>query len=506
MNRITKWIEAICNLPLLFLNMLFDIKFHKLLVVCLKMLFRRSTRKRFICLVIIFIFMMGFNTFSYVKKYHKIEDQKRSLLGEKAFKVFFLRQRTNRSCERFLALHGQNIQKLGANVVQKAFLYQNNLYIHFLSETESGVQLGKDEKEAMYILYDVFNIKAVAENFYPGEESNGHSIKARNIYVDHNGSGLTDVIKEGRHDLIKSDLTDIVDEMRGNIKGKRLEAFNVVRNRIIENLNPVLPDNDKAPNQYLSRVELIVPMNFIHILANIYYDNAADIMDIADSVKYTDNKMIETEKEYFLAPEAYSKGIMYGRLPIYPRYLPLYTPDLLKTSWNLLLYQNIDINNAFLKYIDQLHFKGHYMFSYEKSYIIKEKVKKINDDIVSNHIRFYLTDLTMGIAFPFMISLFAFIHLKSEIAFLLMFKNRIREILFIFWVLPLALILFIKGGILSGYLIYLLLSGLGVTAYLALPLTISFLLASIVFYPVNKWCFSKFTGDSLNLYTLHKGR
>ncbi len=506
MNRTAKWIEAICNIPVLFLNMLFDIKFHKLLVVCLKMLFRRSTRKRFICLVILFIFMMGFNTFSYVKKYHKTEEQKRNLLGEKAFKVFFLRLRTNNSCERFLFLHGQNLQNLGGNVIHKAFLYQNNLYIHFLSEAKSHVRSGKDEKEAMANLYDVFNIKSITENFYPVEDKNSHSIKARNIYVDHNGSGLTDVIKEGRHDLIKSDLTDIADEMRGNIKGKRLEAFNIVKNRIVDNLKPVLPDYNKAPNQYLSRVELIVPMNFLHVIANIYHDNAADIMDIADSVRYVDNTMIETDREYFLIPENYAEGIMYGKLPIYPRYLPLYIPALLKTSWNWLLFQNISINNDLIKYIDQLHFKGHYMFSYEKGYIIKEKVKKINDDIMSNHIRFYLTDLTMGIAFPFMISLFAFIHLKAEIAFLLMFKNRIREILFIFWALPLSLILFIKGGILSGYLIYLFFNGFGVTAHLALPLTISFILASIVFYPVNRWCFGTFTGDSLNLYTLHKGR
>ncbi len=506
MKQIARWIETICNLPAQFLSMLFDIKFHKLLVVCLKMLFRRSTRKRFVCLVIIFIFMMGFNTFSYIKKYHNTEDRKRILLEEKAFKVFFLRMRTNRNCERFLVLNSKKIERLGAKVIQKAFLYQNNLYIHLLSPAGADLRSGIDEREALDSLYDVFNIKTIADNFYPGKDHDSPNIIARSIYVDHNGSGLTDDIKEGRHDLIKSDLTDIADEMRGNIKGKRLEAFNTVKNRIVENLKPVFPDNNKAPNQYLSRVEIIVPMNFLHILANIYYDNAADIMDIADSVRYAGKDMIETDREYFLIPEAFSKNIMYGSLPIYPRYLPLYIPDLLKPSWNLLLYQNININKGFIRYVDQLHFKGHYLFSYEKSHIIKEKVKEINDDIISNHIRFYLTDLTMGIAFPFMISLFAFIHLKSEIAFLLMFKNRIREILFIFWILPLSLILFIKGGILAGYLIYLFFNGLHVTAHLALPLTISFLLASIVFYPVNRWCFSTFTGDSLNLYTLHKGR
>jgi len=124
----------------------------------------------------------------------------------------------------------------------------------------------------------------------------------------------------------------------------------------------------------------------------------------------------------------------------------------------------------------------------------------------SNHIHFYLTDLSLGIAFPFMMSLFTFIHLKTEIAFLLMFKNRINVLLFIFWLLPVSLMLLIKGGILSAYLLCLLLSGFGLVAHLILPLSISFLVASTAFWSINKWCFREFTGNSLNLSVLHKGR
>ncbi len=193
-------------------------------------------------------------------------------------------------------------------------------------------------------------------------------------------------------------------------------------------------------------------------------------------------------------------------MDIYPRYIPIYAPNLLKPKWNWLLYEDIDLRTDFMDYIKKLHFKGNYMFSYEKSHIIEDKVKKINDDIYSNHIFFYLTDMSIGIAFPFMISLFAFIHLKTEISFLLMFKNRIRELLFIFWLLPVFLMLIVKGGILTGYLIYLLSLGYDTSTYLVFPLSITFIIASILFYPVNRWCFSQFTGDKLNLYALHKGR
>ena len=86
-----------------------------------------------------------------------------------------------------------------------------------------------------------------------------------------------------------------------------------------------------------------------------------------------------------------------------------------------------------------------------------------------------------------------------------MFKNRIREILFIFWLLPVTLMLVVKGGILSAYLFYLFFSGFGLTAYIVLPMSITIFLAAAAFYPINRWCFSPFVGDVLNLHALQKG-
>jgi hypothetical protein len=112
----------------------------------------------------------------------------------------------------------------------------------------------------------------------------------------------------------------------------------------------------------------------------------------------------------------------------------------------------------------------------------------------------------MGIAFPFMISLFAFIHLKTEIAFLFMFKNRIRELLFIFWLLPVFLMLVIKAGVFTFHSLSLVSKDLLFSVHIVFPLIITFLIASTAFYPINRWCFSQFTGQKLNLYALHKGR
>lgn len=480
--------------------------FRKLLVVCLKMLFRKSTRKRFVCLVVAFLFMMGFNTCSYVKKFHAAETLKKQVLDEKAFKVFFLRMRTRNILVRFVTQHYDKLQQFGAAVVKKAFIYQNNLFIHFLAPSVRKDNGRAPDNSAMKLLYNVYNIEKLADDFYVNASNSNHQIKVRGNYIDHNGAELNKEIIAARHTTLKVDLIDIADMIREEVWDKRTDVYNSIKKTIIMNIKRLVLDATQEPNPYLSRVETIVPMNYLHILTNIKYDNTTDVIDLAESVSYEADATIQTDKAYLTVPEVYRDKIMYQDIDAYPRYIPVYIPNLLRPQWNWLLFQNIAIKTDFMDYIDQLHFQGNYLFSYEKSHILKDKVTTINADIRSNHIQFYLTDLSMGIAFPFMMSLFAFIHLKTEIAFLLMFKNKIRELLFIFWLLPVGLMLFVKGGILASYLLYLFLGGFEVTAYIILPLAITLLLAAAVFYPINKWCFSPFTGDSLNLHALHKGR
>jgi len=488
------------------LKMFFSEDFCKLLVVCLKMLFRKSTRKRFICLVIAFVFMMGFNTYSYVKKFHKTEMLKKEVLDEKAFKVFFVRMRTQSNLLQFLAGYYKKLQQLGAEIVKKAFIYQNNLFIHIFAPAAISPTDRPKDKEAMDVLYSVYHIQNFTDNFYVTGSHNDYQIQVRNNYIDHNGAGLDDAVIASRHRSLKFDLIDIADMIRENTWDKRLEVYNSIRSSMITNLERIPLNAQHIPNPYLSRVEFIIPMNFLYIWTNIKYDNTTDLIDLSESVRCEKDATIKTAEAYLAIPPIYKDNVTYLDIDAYPRYVPFYVPELLTPQWNWLLYQNIHINTDFMEYLDQLHFKGYYLFSYEKSHILKDKVKKINDDIRSNHIHFYLTDLSMGIALPFMISLFAFIHLKTEIAFLFMFKNRIRELLFIFWLLPVLMMLLIKGGILAAYLLYLRFGDFGITAYIALPLTLTLFSAAAAFHPINQWCFSPFTSDSLNLHALHKGR
>jgi len=490
----------------MYLKMLFSEDFRKLLVVCLKMLFRKSTRKRFVCLVIAFVFMTGFNTYSYVKKFHKTETLKKEVLDEKAFKVFFVRMRTQNNLLRFLAGYYNKFQSLGADIVKQAFVYQNNLFIHIFSPPEISHMDTPREKEAMDVLYSVYHIQNFVDNFYVTGSDDDYQIRVKNNYIDHNGAGLDDAVIASRHSSLRFDLIDIADMIREGVWDKRMDVYNAIRTSMITNMERIPLNAHHMPNPYLSRVEFIIPMNLLHIWTNIKYDNTTDLIDLSESVTCEKDATIKTDKAYLATPQIYKDNVAYTDIDAYPRYIPFYVPDVLTPQWHWLLYQNIHINTDFMEYLDQLHFKGYYLFSYEKSHILKDMVKKINDDIRSNHVHFYLTDLSMGIAFPFMISLFAFIHLKTEIAFLFMFKNKIRELLFIFWLLPVLMMLLIKGGILAAYLLYLHFGGFGITAYIAWPLALTLLSAAAAFYPINQWCFSPFTSDSLNLHALHKGR
>ena len=468
------------------------------------MLFRKTTRKRFICLVAAFLFMMGLNTYSYIKRFQKTEIQKQELLGEKAFKVFFIRIRTRNDCSRFLHLNTKTIRSLGADIVNEAFIYQNNLYIHLFPLIKKSPE---GRKESLDLLYGLFNIHEVFQDLFLRDQCRKYEIRIRSAYFDYNGTGLNADIIRSREKSLKQDILDIADMIREDVTGIRIDAFNSVKRAVVDHLKRVAPLNiHHEPNPYLSRVESIIPMNFLHILINVSRDRTTDVFDLAESVKKIDENTIEVPEAYLDVPPAYRDRPFYRDISIYPRYIPLYTPNLITQRWNWLLYQDLEVKWDLMDFIDQLHFRGHYLFSYEKSHIIKDKVKEINDDIRTNNIHFYLSDLSMGIAFPFMISLFAFIHLKTEIAFLLMFKNRIRELLFIFWLLPVSLMLLTKIGVLAFHFLSLLLKARDFSVYIVFPLSITFLLASIAFFPINRWCFSPFTGQKLNLYALHKGR
>lgn len=482
----------------------FSKDFRRLFMVCMKMLFRKSTRKRFAFLVLSFLFIIGFNSHSYIKKYHMTEIQKREILDEKAFKVFFLRFKTAGDLNSFLQNHMKELHDYGAFIMEDQFIYQNNLYIPFYSPDQSNVGRYTDDAPVIRLFYHLFGINEIAEKYSLKETQARSSRKVKNIYINHNGNLVDEKTLTERHRNLQRDLFDIAYMLRDNMTGKRIDVYNLIADSIISNIKMIPPSDGHAVNPYFSRVECVIPVNVINILAGINIDNATDIIELGGSIR-SEGDMITVPEPYLNTPEEHAAGPVFKGLNIYPRYLPLVTLDILKPDWNWMLYQDIRLKKDLMGYLNKLHSKGHYMYSYEKQYIMKEKVEKINREIRFNHIQFYLTDLSMGIVFPFIISLFAFIYLKGELAFILMYKNRIREILAVFWLMPVSLMIMVKAILLSTHLIYYSSLNIYIPAFVIVPLGITVLIDSMLFIPVNRYCFSPFTGNLLSLYNLNRG-
>lgn len=475
-------------------------EFRQLMLVCLKMLFRKSTRKRFVCLVLGFLLMMGLNTFFFLQRHHAVEMEKRRLLTEKAFKVFFLRARSRADAHRLVHRHGPEIDRMGGRIVNEAFIYQNNLFLHFDEPAAGGPRTG-----APGLLDALFGTEAFAAALFGESPDPGGMIRMRNAYMDYNGSGLSPSIASQRQDEIVRDLRDMADMIRAGLSGRRMMVFNDSVNRVTGRLERVLPQGAPPPNPYLSRVEAVVPVNWLYPFSHLRDDVTTDIVDLGEAIRTVDGRM-ETFEDYLAVPEDQTKGPRYIDIDAYPRYIPVFAPNLLTQGWHWMLFHDLRLDRALMAFFDGRHFKGNLLFSYEKTRILQNRTDRINQELRWNQANFYVTDLTMGIAFPFMVSLFAFIHLKTELAFLLMFKNRIRSLLWIFWLLPLVLVAAAKGGVTAGFMVYAQSGGAAMDGVFVLPLLISFVAAAAIFFPINRWCFSSFTGDNLCLYELHKGR
>jgi len=314
--------------------MIFTQDFRKLLAVCLKMLFRKSTRKRFVCLILAFLFIIGFNTYSYVRQYLKTESAKNNIIMENAFKVFFVRMRTQGNCLAFLHNHQKKLNELGSKLVMDAFIYQNNLFIQFQPATKDTMESETTSNDALILLYGLFKINDQIQSFYIESDPQDDRVTVWNIYVDYNGIGLNPEMMKTRHTSLLGDLSYITDMIKGNLGRTRGEVVYTARDTLFRNIHSAYRGKRKEPNPYLSRVESIVPLNFLNILSHIATDNTTDIIDLAESVQYKEDSIIETEREYLHIPEAYKESLIYGDINVYPRYIPLYIPDLLTQKWN----------------------------------------------------------------------------------------------------------------------------------------------------------------------------
>ncbi|MFC1567502.1 hypothetical protein ACFL3R_01525, partial [Thermodesulfobacteriota bacterium] len=91
--------------------------------------------------------------------------------------------RTRNNFVRFITQHYNKLQQFGAAIVKKAFIYQNNLFIHFFAPSESQDIDQVQDKSAMKLLYNVYNIEKFAADFYTNASNNNHQVKVRGNYI-----------------------------------------------------------------------------------------------------------------------------------------------------------------------------------------------------------------------------------------------------------------------------------------------------------------------------------
>jgi hypothetical protein len=467
------------------------------------MFFKKTTRRRFVFLLAGSMLLMGYNTFHYVRRFQDTEQRMSTLLADKTLQVYFFRCRGPGDLARLLRRYREPLESVGARIVSEAFIYQNNLFVHWPISIKEQISPPAD----LSLLYDIFGVGSAAMSFRMDPESSGPRAAIRAEYVDHNGWHLSASVRRDRELELKRDLRDLSDMIRGNLSGKRFEAFQAVSRTLIDDLTVDGKSRGKPPDPFLSRVNLVVPMNLLHILKNVRDDTTTDVFELADAVQVNGGKGLAVDAAFLRAPSSRGDLPLYGDTLAYPRYLPVVMERLLIPRWHWLLIRHVSLEDRFMSTLREMHFAGHFLFSYEKSHVLRERVQQINRDIRGNQMRFYGTDLCLGILFPFMISLFAVIHLKSEFAFLLMFQNRIRQLLAIFWLLPLALVLVLKAVTVFVALGVEASFGTAPVALGLLPsMGISYWVSAAAFYPINRWCFSPFTGNRLNLYALYRGR
>jgi len=462
-------------------------EFWELAFVCLKMLFRESVKWRFILLIIGFIFVIICNFYNHFDKYKKVEIEKKNILQEDAFKIFFIYSLEPEDYENLVDELQRKLPKFNSILIRDALIFQKNLFVDIESHEKAS--------EPLQVMYNLFDMENFVNGFEVKDKKN-FFVSIKNEYIDYNGSNLEKKKQEKRFRNVADYIENFSDNLSGKMHSQRkIRAFREKRNLILKHIERV-PHN-KEINPYLSKVELIIPKNILNIMFNL---SRLSTNRIISGIQYdpSDSK-IKIRQKFIEVPEGLKDEESYGYRSWFPRFSPIYMKGSIGTVKHL-LYELMKVDNAFMEYLKDLHSREHYLFSYEKLDIMQFKVDKINSNIKSAQRYFLFIDLIIGIIFPFMVSFFSFIYLKKEIAFLLFHKNKLKLILWVFYTLPLMIMLVLKSGL------YMIFFKLTFVAYLVIPLLLSFIFASMIFWFINIWCFKEFFSNQLNLYEIFKGK
>jgi len=464
----------------------------------LKMVFKGSAKWKFLVLMLGFLSIMIINYSNHIQKYQNVREEKRKILEEDAFKIFFVYSTLSHKDFQRLIFDIKSGKHIGFKpvYVTSSFIFQKNLFIDLLPEDQVQAPLA--------VLYNLFKINPHINQFLISENDiSGEYITLRPMYINYNGEGLSTKKQQNRLKKVKKEYIEeyFADEI-ANIYFKdsenKFNAFNEHREKLLNQMIRI-ERKEKGVNPYVSMVELIIPKNILNILVNL--SQMTSTTSIRNAITYTNpDSSITIKKNLMLVlnkeKNKHAEKLAYDYF--LPRFVPVYQDNFIaiEKHW---LYESLRPNESFINYLKNLHSSGYYLFSYEKLNILSSMINRINSDIKFMQIYFILVDILLGNIFAFTISFFSFIYLKREIAFLLFHKNKTRLILWFFYLFPLFLMICIKFGM---YYKAVFIGKFDI--FLFRTITISTIVVMFTFWIMNRLCFAEFQTNKLRLYSIFK--
>jgi len=476
--------------------------FFELSNVYLRMLFRPSIRFRLIFLILCFIGMISYNIYSHFEHVIRINNEQNEILKENAFKVFFISSLEKDNYHELIQELKIKLNSLKENFQDcflfDIFIYKKNLYINILKGS-SDIMTKSDSLKLLYKLFgleefvDLFNKSNINQN-----NTNSKFKNINKIYYDYNGKDINKKIKKYRISQFKRDSNFFLSNLISYYDNYEKKDIYIEYLEYIKDIQPI--HNNKDINIYFSGVELIIPKIFLNLYINLFKNIKKLSVNQMRNEFSNDNasKSIQVKKKYTNLVEDIN---VFNSL--FPRYTPLYFKNFITLQQGN-IYEfyvpKLYYNQELLSYIKELHNRGYYLFSYEKLNTIEYKVNKNTREFKEAQKHFFIIDMIISIIFPFMISFFTFIYLKKEMAFMQFFKNNLKTILWIFYLLPLMIMFFTK------FILYLIVFKCTFVFHIIVPLILSSFIVMIIFWFINRWCFKEFLDNDILLYAIFKGK
>ena len=470
------------------------------------MIFRKSILFKLLPLIIILVSIIIINMMNYYEQLLLVESEKSKILNENTYKIFFVSAKSE-NYQYILTHLRQNVNSF--QLIDEAFIYMSNLYIDFLP-------LRKRSK-ALKTIYDLFNIKEIVDNFFiedTGEDDHNVWETIKIEYIDYNG------LNSIKGKKLNDEIFDAFEKIVFSKKGNRIKE---ITTKYIDNIQKYIQKNDierKNVKPLISDIELIIPKIYHNILINCY--SMSENKSIA--ANQIDNNIIFDSENYFLKVNSLLTDIPYKELQndnnsnknkflqdylkkanmyFFPKYYALYVESLIienKEIYNKLLFPTLTLEKKHIQFLQNLHFNGNYLYSYIKLNYLEKQIETINDNTRKAQFLFWIYDSLLSLSFPFIISLFGYIYLKKEIAYILFHKSYSKYITFIFYLYPLFAILSIK---IAFYIIYL---NTIIVEYVIIPQLIIFIIIAILYWILNRLCFNEFLSNTIRLNSIFKGK